>query len=128
MRVGLDNKYLDFTGALSDSIGRIDITNSKFKSWHNTAPLSAASVPSEDASDTLGNMYFCTWTQNLLRRLTPSTGAQEQLAIPHTSVVAPVSLPFGFGIVLEFYNVNGANEIYFTQATVSRVGRLQLPA
>lgn len=128
MRVELQEKFLYFTGAFSDSIGRIDITNGAFKYWKNTAPASPASVPSEDTNDSAGNVWFCTWTQNLLHKLNPATGAQEHIEIPHTAVTEPVSAPFGFGIGIDYYNVNGANQIYFTQAALNRVGRLQLPA
>lgn len=126
LRVQEERRYLYFTAALSNSIGRIDIFTGEFKAFPNTAPVSAASVPSEDTADSRGNVWFCTWTQNLLHKLHPATGHMVHIEIPHTAVLDPVSLPFAFGIGLDYYNVKGANQIYFTQATLNRVGRYQL--
>lgn len=127
MRIQIKREVF-FTGAFSDCIGALNIDTGRFRYWHNTAPLSPAAVPSEVTKDKQSNVWFCTWTQNLLHKLNPKTGAQEHIRIPHTAVVAPVSAPFGFGIGLDHYNVAGANQIYFTLATLNRVGRLQLPA
>lgn len=124
LRVQTEGKYVWFTGALSNSIGRMNIYTGEFKAYPNTAPLSAASVPSEITIDKSGTIWFCTWTQNIIHSLNPNTGAMEHITVPGTVVAAPVSVPFGFGVGIDYYPPK--NQIYFTQTALNRVGIYQL--
>lgn len=124
LRVETDSKYVWFTGALSDSIGRLDIYTGQFKSFPNNAPLSYAGVPSEITEDNNGFIWFDTWTQNLLHRLNRISGVMEHISIPGTAVIDPISAPFGFGIGINYFPVK--NQIYFTLAALNTIGIYQL--
>lgn len=126
LRVETGGDMLWFTCFVSDSIGGINMNTHKFTNVPNTAPASALSVPSVDTLDRHGNIWFSTWTQNLLSYFKPGSTKQTHIAIPQTLVETPISLPFAMNVGIQYYGKEGKNRMYFTQSILNRVGYLDL--
>lgn len=127
LRVEADNK-LWFTCFVSDSVAGIDMTTHNFTNYKNTAFLSEVSVPSVNTLDGQGNIWFSTWTQNLLTYFPPATGKMTHIEIPRTLIYTPISVPFEMNVGVQYYGGEGKNRIYFTQSIFNRVGYYDLDA
>lgn len=125
LRVETAGRYIWFTAILSNAVGRMDIYTGETKTYENTA-APAGSLPSEDTIDGAGNVWFCTWTQNVLHKIDPATGAQTHIGIPEAEGKAYTPMPFDIGVGIDYYGLKGKNRMYFSQSVLNRIGYYDL--
>lgn len=120
IRVETENRYIWFTSFVGNAMGRFDKRTGQFATYPN--PLVGGLV-AEDTLDKDGNIWFSSATQNVVSKLNPKTGGIEQIVMPGTTVVAPVSVPLYFVIAM---NYGPGDAVWFTEETVGRVGRFDI--
>lgn len=120
IRVETEGRYIWFTSFVGNAMGRLDKRTGGFQAYPN--PL-AGGLVAEDTLDSDGNIWFSSATQNVVSMLDPRTGSIEQVVMPGTSVVAPVSVPLYFVIAM---NYGPGDAVWFTEETVGRVGRFDI--
>lgn len=114
-----------FTGFLSGSNSCLFTDNGTFEVFPNTGIAAPLSFPAENTKDLRRNdtIYYSTASQNEINILNITSGAISKIAYPGTLVAEPISVPFGFNIMM---NYGPGQAVFFAEVTQNRVVRYQL--
>ncbi|KAL1604245.1 hypothetical protein SLS59_004039 [Nothophoma quercina] len=119
VRAETENRYIWFTGFLSNSNVRFDTQTEKIDVFTDPLP---ASFPTENTVDPQGRYWYSTATRNTIQYLDQNNEAVI-IDMPDNGITSPVGIPPGFNIAI---HSGPDNAIYFSQVLRNRIGRYQL--
>jgi len=119
VRAETENRYIWFTGFLSNSNVRFDTKTEKIDVF--TDPIPGA-FPTENTVDGEGRMWYSTATRNTIQYL-DQRNEPVIIDMPDNGVTSPVGVPPGVNIAVHY---GPGNAIWFSQLGRNRIGRYQL--
>lgn len=119
VRAETENRYIWFTGFVSNSNVRFDTQTEKIDVFTDPLP---ASFPTENTVDPQGRYWYSTATRNTIQYLDQNNEAVI-IDMPDDGITSPIGIPPGLNIAV---HSGPDNAIYFSQVLRNRIGRYQL--